>query len=86
MLAYLCVLVDQNNPSPVLVLLGLGMVLNIPFSVGLARRLAANRAAQGRSSGSVGLTIGLMLAGWALLGFSTFAGCMAAIVAMDSHH
>lgn len=84
LLAFLCV--TMNREEPIMPLLGLGLVLNIPFSICLARSIATRRALKGQPSGSLGLSIGLMLAGWAVLGFSTFAGCMAAIMATNGHH
>lgn len=84
LLASLCAI--SNREEPIVPLLGLGLILNIPFSICLARSIARHRVLQGRPSGSVGLAIGLMLAGWAVIGFFTFAGCMAVLVTASSHH
>ena len=62
---------------------GLGWLANIVVSIILAQKIGNQRPPESRTGAKIGLTIGLMFGGWAIMGAFGFAGCMALLVGMD---
>jgi hypothetical protein len=77
LISYLCLLADRKDGGPTIVLMLLCAILNLPFSIVLARRLSARREATGKSRAAVGFSFGLLLGGWALMLALFCAGCAA---------
>lgn len=77
LLSYLSLLADPKGGGPTILLMLLCAILNLPFSIGLARRLSLKREAEGKAKAVAGFTIGLLLGGWALMLALFCAGCAA---------
>ena len=77
LLSYLSLLADPKGGGPTILLMLLCAILNLPFSIGLARRLSLKREADGKPKATTGFAFGLLLGGWALMLALFCAGCAA---------
>ena len=74
-----CTVVDSDGEAGFMAFLAvcaLSLLLHFIISIGLARRIAANRPAETRSGAQIGLTFGLLFGGWAVIAASVFVGCL----------
>ena len=58
---------------------GASWLVHVITSVALAKRIASNRADESRHGSAVGLTIGLLFGGWAIIGAVFFVGCLSTL-------
>ena len=63
----------------------LGCLVNMVVSIILAQKIGNQRPAEIRAGAKIGLTIGLIFGGWAVMGAIGFAGCLAAYSGVDLH-
>jgi len=75
LLGYASLVADPKNPGPTLILMLLCTILHFVTSIGLARRIASKRPQESRTAAQVGIALGLLIGGWAVMGGLFVAGC-----------
>ena len=76
---------NEHIQNALLVGCCIGVLLHFVASIVIAGRIAAKRSPQASVPARIGVVLGLLFGGWAVMATVSFAGCMVA-VARTAHH